>query len=149
VETSLQVLITDDNPIFRQALADVLAASDRFRVIAETSSGEEAIELVGRLRPSLVVMDINLPSGIDGIDAAEQLRHLWPGVAVVLISTVRPDELPVNARACGAVGYLAKDELTPEALFNIWERSQEADEPAQWGLHPSPRYPAQAPRPPL
>jgi two-component system, NarL family, invasion response regulator UvrY len=125
VRTSVPVLIADDNPTFRRALTAVLETSERFRVVGKTSSGEEALQMVGRWRPGLVVMDIDMPSGIDGIEATKQLRDRWPTVRVVLISTVRREELPSDAGTCGAVGYLAKDELTPDALFNLWERSQE------------------------
>jgi DNA-binding NarL/FixJ family response regulator len=118
-------VITDDNSNFRRALADVLEASSRFNVVGETGTGEEAVELVGRLRPGVVVMDLNMPGGIDGIEATRQIRHNWPGAMVVLVSTLLPSDVPSDVGTCGAVGYFPKDKLTPGALFSLWARSQE------------------------
>jgi len=130
VDMCLPVLITDDNLKFRRALADVLGASSHFTIVGETASGEEAIEMVGRLRPALVVMDLNMPEGMDGIEATRKVHDRWPAAAVVIVSTARPGEVPPEVGTCGALGYLPKDELTPEALFNLWALHQQPSEPA-------------------
>ena len=68
----VRVLIVDDQEPFRRAIAAVVSETDGFVVVASTSSGEEALLAVTRLRPGLVLMDVNLP-GIDGIEATRQI----------------------------------------------------------------------------
>ena len=121
--TRVSVHITDDNSNFRRALADVLEASSLFNIVGESASGEEAVEIVGRLRPEVVVMDLNMPGGMDGIEATRQVRELWPDATVVLVSTLRSNELPTAVGTCGAIGYVPKDKLTPDALFSLWAQS--------------------------
>jgi DNA-binding NarL/FixJ family response regulator len=113
------VLIVDDQAFFRNAARAVLAMTPGFEAVGEASSGEEAVTQVDELAPELVLMDIHLP-GISGIEATRQIRAAHPEVAVVLLSTYKAEDLPADARSCGALAYLHKEDFQPEVLERIW-----------------------------
>ena len=113
------VLIVDDQAFFRNAARAVLAVTPGVAAVGEACSGEEAVTRVGELAPELVLMDIHLP-GISGIEATRQIRVAHPQVAVVLLSTYKAEDLPADARSCGALAYLNKEDFQPEVLERIW-----------------------------
>jgi two-component system, NarL family, invasion response regulator UvrY len=113
------VLIVDDQETYRAALRAVLARLPEFELIAEATSGEEAVELAERTHPALVLMDINM-GGISGLEATAQITEFDAEVLVVLVSTYTVEELPPHARTCGAAAYINKDELSPRIVRRIW-----------------------------
>jgi CheY-like chemotaxis protein len=115
----VRVLIVDDQEPFRRAIAAVVSETDGFVVVASTSSGEEALLAVSRLRPSLVLMDVNLP-GIDGIEATRQITKEPDPPVVVLLSTYDREEFDISG--CGATSYLAKAAFGPDLLTAAWAR---------------------------
>ena len=115
----VRVLIVDDQEPFRRAIAAVVSETDGFVVVASTSSGEEALLAVTRLRPSLVLMDVNLP-GIDGIEATRRITRDADPPVVVLLSTYDQDEFDLSG--CGAASYLAKASFGPDLLSAAWAR---------------------------
>src|ERR1700694_3915072 len=104
------VLIVDDQAPCRRAARMVLAATPGFAVIGEAESGEEAVELFERLHPGLVLMDINLGKGINGIEPPRRIRGAHPEATVLLLSTYQAADLPSGADTCGAAGYVNKEE---------------------------------------
>jgi two-component system invasion response regulator UvrY len=119
------VLIVDDQAFFRIAARAVLAVTPGFAAVGEACSGEEAVTRVDELAPELVLMDIHLP-GISGIEATRQIRAAHREVAVVLLSTYKAEDLPADARDCGALAYLNKEDFEPEVLERIWVERQPA-----------------------
>jgi len=113
----VRVLIVDDQELFRQAIAAVVAETDGFVVVGSTASGEEALCAVRRLRPSLVLMDVNLP-GIDGIEATRRLRAAADAPVVFLLSTYEEDQFDVAGS--GAAAYVAKAAFGPDRLSESW-----------------------------
>jgi len=107
---TLRVLVADDQAPFRKAVRSLLAASDGFELVGEATSGEQAVTLAQELHPDLVLMDIQM-DGIGGIAAARAIAAADPATATILVSTYREDELPSEARTCGAAGYVHKAEL--------------------------------------
>jgi DNA-binding NarL/FixJ family response regulator len=118
-EPAVRVIVVDDQPAFRRAAAGLVAATAGFLMAGEADNGEAALQLVQAGGPALVLMDIHMP-GIGGIDAARQIRTLRPDVAVLLMSTYAPADLPSDATACGAVGYSHKERLGPDVLRHAW-----------------------------
>jgi DNA-binding NarL/FixJ family response regulator len=114
----LKVLLVDDQLPFRLAARALLDAEDGYHVVGEARDGEEAVELAGRLGPDLVVMDVRLP-GITGMEATRRIVARDPSVVVVLVSTVRREDLPADLLGCGAVGFLQKEALDPSALEEL------------------------------
>lgn len=116
----VRVMIVDDQAPFRAAARAVIKRVRGFDLAAEATSGEEAVELASRLRPQLVLMDINM-GAMDGLEATRLITEQLPETMVVLISTYQLDDMPPSARRCGAAAYLNKDELSPRAVQSLWE----------------------------
>jgi len=109
-----RVLIVDDHAAFRES-ASALLEAEGFGVVGEAADGESAVAEVARLRPDIVLLDIQLP-GLDGFDVAERLAEAADAPAVILISSrdaaaygSRVEEAPVR-------GFLAKRSLSGAAL---------------------------------
>ena len=116
----VRVMIVDDQAPFRAAARAVIARVPGFELAAEATSGEEAVELVGVLRPDVVLMDINM-GVMDGLEATRIITTDYPDTMVILVSTYTEAEMPAAARTCGAAAYVNKDELSPRALRRLWE----------------------------
>lgn len=111
----VDVLIVDDQSLFRAVARTVVGLVGGWRVVGEAGSGEDAVATAAVARPAVVLMDIHLP-GISGIEATRTILHRAPGITVILLSTYEADDLPADAVSCGAVGYIRKDVLTPAML---------------------------------
>jgi len=109
------VLVVDDQALFRDVARFLVEALPGWSVVADAASGEEGVELAGRLRPALVLMDVHLP-GIDGVEATRRIVAGDPSAVVLLMSSYGAEDLPPGTATCGAVGYVRKDDLTPAAL---------------------------------
>ena len=103
-----RVLIVDDHPLTRDALATLLAGND-FDVVGQASDGQEAIELAGRLRPQLVLLDLSMP-GLDGLSALPGLRAAVPDAEVIVLTASGTEDNLLAAIRAGAAGYLLKSE---------------------------------------
>jgi DNA-binding NarL/FixJ family response regulator len=97
-------MIVDDHPIVREGLRGMLAAEPDIEVAGEAASGDEAVALVPRVAPDVVLMDLRMPSG-DGVSAIERL----PGHRILVLTTFQDDADIVRAIEAGAAGYLLKD----------------------------------------
>jgi DNA-binding NarL/FixJ family response regulator len=117
---SVRVLVVDDQAPFRRAARSVVDATSEFVIVGEARSGEEAVALVRSLRPDLVLMDVAM-SGIGGIEAARSISTTFPDTVTFLVSTYREQDLPDNARTCGAAAYLHKSEFCATALRSLWD----------------------------
>ena len=103
-----RVLIVDDHPLTRDALATLLAGND-FDVVGQASDGQEAIELADRLRPQLVLLDLSMP-GLDGLSALPGLRDAVPDAEVIVLTASGTENNLLAAIRAGAAGYLLKSE---------------------------------------
>ena len=113
---TIKVLLVDDHLVVRSGLKALLATKPDFEVVAEAASGEEAIVLVEQLSPAVVMMDLAMGSGMDGIEAIKQLRRRNNGQAIIVFTTYDSDADIVRAVDAGAMGYLLKD-ASPEEIF--------------------------------
>jgi DNA-binding NarL/FixJ family response regulator len=93
--------------MFRAGARAILASDPDIEVVAEAGDGREAIELARRHRPDVVLLDIRMP-GMDGLTAAEELRHAVPESAVAMLTTFGEDEYVARALAAGTSGFLLK-----------------------------------------
>ena len=109
----IKVLLADDHALVRAGIRSLLNAMAQVEVVAEASSGEEAIELASTSRPDVVLMDIAM-KGITGLEAAARMRELMPEVRVVILSMHSGEEYVLQALRAGAAGYLLKDAATGE-----------------------------------
>jgi NarL family two-component system response regulator LiaR len=103
----IRVLVVDDHAVVRSSLRFFLAGADDIKIVGEGSSGAEALELVARLVPDLVIMEVIMP-GMDGIEATRELRRRFPQVRVLALTSFNDDDLVQRAFQAGAIGYLLK-----------------------------------------
>jgi len=116
----IRVLIADDHKLFRQGLKSLMKTrEDWVEVVAEASTGREALELVEELHPDVVLMDIYMPEG-DGLETTGQIRQRFPKTNVVMLTSSEEDEHLYQAVQLGAAGYLLKS-LDADELFNLLE----------------------------
>lgn len=111
----IRVLLADDHALVRRGFKLMLDAQPDLGVVGEAADGEQAVELAGRLRPDVVLMDLHMP-GMDGVRATELITAGLPQVRVLALSTFDLDENVVAALRAGAAGFLPKD-VSPEELI--------------------------------
>ncbi|MEA5358800.1 response regulator transcription factor [Amycolatopsis sp., V23-08] len=105
---SIRVLVCDDHAVVRAGLRALLAGADGIEVVAETASGEEAVATAATVHPDVVLMDLQLGDGIDGIEATRRIRT-GPGAPRILVLTTYDTDADITrAIAAGATGYLLK-----------------------------------------
>lgn len=119
------VLIVDDHPVVRSGLRAVLD-SDAVHVVGEAATGEEAVTLAGHLHPDVVLCDLRLGAGMDGIRTTAALRALDPAPAVLILTTFDRDAEILAAIEAGAAGYLLKD-VDPDAILQGIQRAAAGD----------------------
>jgi len=103
-----RVLIVDDHPLTRDALAGLLTQHD-FNVVGQAADGEQAVEVARELQPDLILLDLSMP-GIGGLGALPLLREAAPGCEVVMVTASVAEENLLAAIRAGAAGYLLKTE---------------------------------------
>lgn len=105
---SIRLLIVDDHPIVRTGIRAVVEARG-FEVVAEVGTGEEAVRTAGELHPDVVLCDLRLGEGMDGVATTAALRRLDDPPAVLILTTFDHDAQIVRAIEAGAAGYLLKE----------------------------------------
>lgn len=113
--TTIRILLVDDHPVVRAGLSGLLSSQPDFEVVGEASNGVEALGLLDRLRPDVVLMDLRMPQ-MDGVSAIRQIRAKSSKVQVLVLTTFDTDSEIVRAVEAGATGYLLKD-VPREELF--------------------------------
>ncbi len=114
---TITVLLVDDHPVVRSGLYAVINSTDDLRVVGEAASGEAAIRLATDLHPDVVLCDLRLGQGIDGLATTAALRTLDPSPAVLILTTFDRDGEILGAMEAGAAGYLLK-EVDPERILD-------------------------------
>jgi DNA-binding NarL/FixJ family response regulator len=114
----IRVIIADDHHLVRQGIRALLEKANDIQVIAEAADGREAIELVERLAPDVLVMDIAMPR-LDGIQATKQIQDLGLATQVVILSMYSDEALVRRVLRNGARGYLLKRSVSEELWLAI------------------------------
>ena len=122
----LRVLLVDDHALVRSAVRQAITAPD-IEVVAEASSAEEALEAASRLRPDVILLDVDLP-GVSGIAVLRDLVPRFPDTKVVMVTVSGEERDVIDAIRNGAAGYLTKD-LAPEALQRAVRGIRDGDLP--------------------
>ena len=115
-----KVAIVEDNAVMRKSFRQWIDASRDFRCVFACATAEEAVVEIPRLKPDVVLMDINLP-GESGIVCTARLKQQLPGVQVIMLTVYRNQELIFQALQAGACGYLLKRSSPEELLGAITE----------------------------
>ncbi|HEX4048477.1 MAG TPA: response regulator transcription factor [Elusimicrobiota bacterium] len=103
----ISVIIADDQTLFREGIKDLLENEKNIQVIAEAADGREALRLVKKLRPNVILLDIKLPH-MDGIEATRQIHKECPTTNVLILSGYEDEAHVMEAIQAGANGYLSK-----------------------------------------
>lgn len=104
----VRVLIADDHPIVRSGITGMLTPDPAFEVVAEASTGAEAVTLALRHRPDVVLMDLRMPE-LDGAAATAEIKAKQPDTQILVLTTYDTDSDILRALDAGAIGYLLKD----------------------------------------
>ncbi|MFC8173864.1 response regulator [Streptomyces sp. NPDC057242] len=112
--SSVRILLCDDHVVVRAGLLALLGSTPDIDVVGEAGSGEEAVAMAAKLKPDVVLMDLQLGPGIDGVEATRRIAPT--GVHVLVLTTYDTDADITRAIEAGATGYLLKAER-PEELF--------------------------------
>lgn len=114
-QNQIRIMCVDDHAIVREGLNAIISTQPDLTVVAEASSGEEAVALYFQHRPDIVLMDLRL-NGTSGLDATIAIRHEFPHARIIMLTTYDGDEDIYRALNAGAQGYLLKDTLRKELI---------------------------------
>jgi len=114
----IRILTVDDHPLLRKGVAALVNAEDDMKLVAEASSGEEALEKFRAHRPDVTLMDLQLPD-LNGIETILQIRREFPESRIIVLTTYSGDVQVVKAIKAGARAYLLKRQVHRELLETI------------------------------
>ena len=147
----IRVIIVDDHAMLRRGLRFFLKGFDDLELVAEASSGREALELCAQVQPDVVLMDMVMP-GMDGAEATRAIRQRCPDVQVIALTSFQEEDLIERALKAGAIGYLLKNvtaddlaralreahagrsTLAPEATEVLIQATRERTQQVDYGL---------------
>jgi len=109
----MRVILADDHQLVRAGIRALLASFDDVQVLAETSDGHEALQLVDRMQPDVLLLDITLP-GLNGLEVAQRVPKVSPSTRVLILSMHTAPEYVTQALRAGVAGYLIKDSAVDE-----------------------------------
>lgn len=110
------IILVDDHPIVRQGLRYLLESEPEFKVMEEAGDGIEALLLIERLKPNILVVDMMMP-GLNGLEVLRQVKHISPDTRTIVLSMQSADAYVIEALKNGAAGYVLK-ETGPSELVN-------------------------------
>ena len=111
-----RIAIVEDNKVIRESLIEFVQADAECRCVCACATAEEALKVIPRHQPEIVLMDIQLPN-VSGIECTAQLKHLLPSVHIIMVTVYEDTDRIFKALRAGACGYLLK-RCTPEELIN-------------------------------
>jgi DNA-binding NarL/FixJ family response regulator len=113
----IRILLVDDQPLFRKAIATLIDEQPDFVVVGEAENGLDGVEQAQAVQPDLVVMDVDMPV-MNGVEAVKLIREQVPATKVVMLTVSEDEDDLFDAIRYGAHGYLLKD-LRPEQLYDM------------------------------
>ena len=114
-----KIVLADDHVLVRQGIKRIIEESDQMKVIGEAGDGLELLEIMEKVTPDLVILDISMPR-LRGLEAAERIKKHYPGVKVLILSMHRSKEYLRQALASGVDGYMLKEDAD-QALYSAIE----------------------------
>ncbi|VEP13967.1 Transcriptional regulatory protein LiaR [Hyella patelloides LEGE 07179] len=114
----ISLLLVDDQEIFRQGLATLLATEEDLEVIGQASNGREAIALTEQLQPDVILMDVRMPI-CDGVSATREIHQRYPWMRILILTTFEDDEYVWQSLQAGAMGYILKRKSSEQMAIAI------------------------------
>ncbi len=121
--TRLRIVIVDDHAVVRRGVRALLESQPGWEVIAEATTGRDAVEIAKRLQPDIVVMDLSLPE-LNGLDATRQILKESPRTEVLVLTMHHAEELARNVLQAGARGYVLKSDADDNLIAAVESLSQ-------------------------
>ncbi len=109
------MLIVDDHPLLRHGLREVIGHNSRFKIVGEASNGEEALQLLTRLEPQIVILDIDMPR-LNGLETIRAIRQLSFAVKVIILTMYKEEDMFNAAMDSGAKAYVLKENAANEIV---------------------------------
>jgi DNA-binding NarL/FixJ family response regulator len=122
MESEITLLIADDHPMVRAGLKSMLSNS-RIKIVGEANNGREAVEMVSKLKPKVILMDIRMPD-MDGIQALEAIKAAKLDTRVIMVTTYRSTAYLLKSLSAGAAGFVLKDISREELLAAVYSIAQ-------------------------
>jgi DNA-binding NarL/FixJ family response regulator len=125
----IRILAVDDHPLLRGGIAALIAAQPDMRLVAEASSGEEAVEQFRRHRPDITLMDLQM-KGMSGIEAIIAIHAEFPAAKIIVLTNLEGDALAQRALKAGAQAYLLKGSMRldlPETVRSVYKGAKAID----------------------
>lgn len=116
----ISIVLADDHPIIRQGLRTILEAEPDFRILGEASDGLEAVRLVEKIQPNILVVDLMMP-GINGLEVARQIRKAAPRTRPIILSMHASEGYVMEALRIGVLAYVLKDAQSHDLVKAIRE----------------------------
>lgn len=120
------ILIVDDHEVVRNGIRSYLETISDFQVVGEASSGEEALGMVTELIPDIVLLDLIMPPGMDGIETTRRIKQISPRTQVVVLTSYHEDVHIFPALKAGAISYILKD-MKMEKLAEVLHRAVQGE----------------------
>jgi len=115
---NISVSIVEDDTKVRESLSRLINSSPGYRCVSEHASGESALQEIPKVRPNVILMDINL-TGINGVECARRLKPLLPATQIIMLTVYQNTEHIFNALAAGATGYMLKQTKPDDLLIAV------------------------------
>ncbi|SDD80948.1 response regulator [Aquimonas voraii] len=116
----IRIVLVDDHGLMRAGVRMILEAEPDLQVVGEAGSGDEALPLLRKLKPDVVLCDFHMP-GLSGLEVTERLARSLPDVRLIMVSVLNEGPIPKRVLAAGAYGYLDKGAPGPELLTAVRE----------------------------
>lgn len=117
----LRILLVDDHELFRSGMKSILEANENMLVIGEADSGESALKFIDKVRPDVVLMDVNMP-GMGGIEATRKISQRYPEVRIIVVTVQNADPYPNQLLEAGALAYISKG-CPAEEMFQAIDKA--------------------------
>ncbi|MEL6232242.1 MAG: response regulator transcription factor [Cyanobacteria bacterium J06627_3] len=119
----IQILLVDDQPMFREGLASLLTLEADFEIVGEANHGEESIALAAQLQPDVILMDVRMPV-CNGVEATREIHQRFPWIRILVLTTFDEDDYVFQSLEVGALGYLLKSTPAKQvaiAIRNVYQ----------------------------
>ncbi len=127
----MRVLLVDDHSLFLEGVSNLLTAH-QYKVVGKASNGHEALKMTRKLKPDLILMDINMDN-VDGLAATKLIKNEFPQIKVVILTISADDEMLIKAIRNRADGYLLKN-LEADKFISLLEKLSEGEPPLAPGM---------------